>query len=64
MSKSACMHVYSFSACMHVYSFIHSKQLFSEGHKLIHLNLSIALFVGYLIFGVGIELAASNEVSV
>lgn len=40
-----------------------SKKLFSEGHKLVHLNLAIALFVGYLIFGVGVELATSNEVN-
>ena len=38
------------------------KKLFSAVHNFIHLNLSIALFLGYLVFGVGVELAAKNEV--
>jgi hypothetical protein len=39
------------------------KKLFSAVHNFIHLNLSIALFVGYLVFGVGVELAAKNEIA-
>ena len=40
----------------------HRKKLFSAVHNFVHLNLSIALLLGYLVFGVGVELAASNEV--
>ena len=42
--------------------FFHRKKLFTTVHNFIHLNLSIALFLGYLVFGVGVELAAKNEV--
>ena len=38
------------------------KKLFSTVHNFVHLNLAIALFAGYLIFAVGVELAAGNEV--
>ena len=31
-------------------------------HNFVHLNLAIALFVGYLTFAVGVELAKDNEV--
>ena len=31
-------------------------------HNFVHLNLAIALFAGYLIFAVGVELGAKNEV--
>ena len=41
---------------------LHRKKLFSAVHNFVHLNLSIALFLGYLVFGVGVELAAKNEV--
>ena len=38
------------------------KQLFVAVHNFVHLNLSIALLLGYLVFAVGVELAARNEV--
>ena len=38
------------------------KTLFTEVHNLVHLNLAIALFVAYLVFAVGVELGAKNEV--
>ena len=38
------------------------KKLFSAVHNFVHLNLAIALFVGYLVFTIGVELAAKNEV--
>ena len=38
------------------------KKLFKQVHNFVHLNLAIALFVGYLTFTFGVELAASNEV--
>ena len=39
------------------------KALFSKGvHNFVHLNLAIALFLAYLLFMVGVELAAKNEV--
>ena len=39
------------------------KKLFSAVHNFVHLNLAIALFVGYLVFTVGVELATKNEVN-
>ena len=39
-----------------------SKKLFVAVHNFVHLNLAIALFAGYLIFAVGVELGAKNEV--
>ena len=33
-------------------------------HNFVHLNLSISLFVAYVIFAIGIEVATSNEVSI
>ena len=33
-------------------------------HKFVHLNLAIALFVGYFIFAIGVELGSKNEVHV
>ena len=39
-----------------------SKKLLIAVHNFVHLNLAIALFVGYLIFAVGMELGAKNEV--
>ena len=38
------------------------KKLFKAVHNFVHLNLAIALFVGYLTFAVGVELAKSNKV--
>ena len=38
------------------------KKLFSTVHNFIHLNLSISLFMAYVIFAVGIEMATSNQV--
>ena len=39
------------------------KKLFKSAvHNFVHLNLAIALFAGYLVFAVGVELAARNEV--
>jgi len=38
------------------------KKLFKEVHNFVHLNLAIALFVGYLTFAIGVELATSNKV--
>ena len=38
------------------------RELFTAVHKFVHLNLAIALFVGYLTFAVGVELATSNKV--
>ena len=40
------------------------KKLFTAVHNFVHLNLAIALFFGYLVFAVGVELAAKNEVRV
>ena len=40
------------------------KELFIAMHNFVHLNLAIALFVGYLVFAVGVELAADNDVCV
>ena len=45
-----------------MFSLICSKKLFSTVHNFVHLNMAIALFVGYLIFAVGVELAKGNEV--
>ena len=39
-----------------------SKKLFSDVHNFIHLNLAIALCIGYLTFAVGVELAKDNVV--
>ena len=44
------------------YILSYRKALFSAVHNFIHLNLAIALFIAYLTFAVGIELAARNEV--
>ena len=41
----------------------HSKKLFSAVHNFVHLNLAISLFIGYLVFAVGIELASHDKVS-
>ena len=38
------------------------EQLFTAVHNFIHLNLSIALLAGYIVFAVGVELAARNTV--
>ena len=45
-------------------SLLCSKKLFSTVHNFVHLNLAIALFMGYMIFAVGVELAKDNEVKV
>ena len=47
-----------------LYVFPYSKQLFTAVHNFIHLNLSIALFVGYLTFALGLELANHEKVCV
>ena len=47
---------------MFVFNHLCSKKLFSAVHNFVHLNLAIALFVGYLTFAVGVELAKDNEV--
>lgn len=52
----------SFYVLWNAYMFFHSKKLFSAVHNFVHLNLAIALFVGYLIFAFGVELAKDNEV--
>ena len=39
-----------------------SKKLFTAVHNFIHINLAIALFIGYLVFAVGVELAKDDEV--
>ena len=39
-----------------------SKKLFSAVHKFVHLNLAIALFIGYFIFAVGVELPHNDKV--
>ena len=46
----------------HVFSY--RKSLFSAVHNFVHLNLAITLFIGYLVFAVGIELGARNKVSI
>ena len=38
------------------------RNLFLAVHNFVHLNLAIALFAGYLIFAVGVELGAKNKV--
>ena len=40
----------------------YSKKLFTAVHNFVHLNLAIALFIGYLVFAVGVELAKDNKV--
>ena len=43
-------------------NFFCSKKLFTAVHNFVHLNLAIALFIGYLTFAVGVELAKDDEV--
>lgn len=43
-------------------SFLFRKKIFTSLHYFVHLNLSIALFLAYLVFAVGVEWAAKNEV--
>jgi hypothetical protein len=38
------------------------KKLFTAVHNFIHLNLAISLLIGYLVFALGVELAASNKI--
>ena len=38
------------------------KVLFTAVHNFVHLNLAVSLLVGYLVFALGVELAASNKV--
>ena len=38
------------------------RNLFSQVHYFIHLNLAIALFLAYLVFVLGIQLARKSEV--
>ena len=40
----------------------YSKKLFTAVHNFVHLNLAIALFIGYLVFAVGVEFAKDNKV--
>ena len=40
----------------------YSKKLFSAVHNFVHLNLAMSLFIGYLVFAVGIELASHDRV--
>ena len=44
------------------YTHVYSKKLFSAVHNFVHLNLAIALFIGYLTFAVGVELAHKHKV--
>ena len=39
-----------------------SKKLFLAVHNFVHLNLATALFIGYLTFALGVELAHKHEV--
>ena len=39
-------------------------KLFTAVHNFVHLNLAIALFVGYFIFAIGVEPGAKNEVQI
>ena len=48
----------SLPSCM----FTYSKMLFEKMHNFVHLNLAIALFAAYMIFGFGIELASAQKV--
>ena len=41
---------------------LYSKKLFAAVHNFVHLNLAIALFCGYLVFAVGVELANHEKV--
>ena len=41
---------------------LYRKKLFEAVHNFVHLNLAIALFLGYLTFAVGVELATPNKV--
>ena len=41
---------------------LHRKKLFIAVHNFVHLNLAISLLAGYLVFALGVELAASNMV--
>lgn len=45
-------------------NFVCRKTLFSEVHNFIHLNLSLALLLGLIVFVAGIETAVVNEVCV
>ena len=56
------LHLYTCMCTHDISSHFYRKNLFSAVHNFIHLNLSIALFVGYIVFAVGVELAAKNTV--
>ena len=48
----------------HMYIFFYRKAAFKGGHSKIHLNLSIALLLGLIVFVGGIENARNDEVSI
>ncbi len=41
----------------------HSKKLFTNVHYFVHLNLAVALFLGYIAFAAGITTATQYRVS-
>ena len=64
----ACMCV-----CMHVcdtlkkyifFNILYSKKLYEQVHYFIHLNLALALFLGYVTFAAGITTATENRVRI
>ena len=54
-----CMPLFSLSL---IHTHTHRKKLFTAVHNFVHLNLAISLFIGYLIFAVGVELGRNNKV--
>ena len=48
-----------------IYSFfsLHSKALFTSVHYFVHLNLAVALFLGYAVFVAGIDYGTRHRVS-
>ena len=43
---------------------IYRKELFTSVNYFVHLNLSISLLLGYMVFVAGVDNAVSNRVSV
>jgi len=47
----------------YIFFLIHRKKAFEKKHNKVHLNLSIALFLGLVTFVSGIESATGNKVN-
>ncbi len=53
---------YNYSFVIHTMLFMFRKELLAKVHNFIHLNLSISLLLGYVVFLSGVETAVANEV--